>query len=361
MDFLKNAKQAFSDAKQAVFDGAHRINQAVIDKLDSKTPVLSICMMGPRSVGKTTVLTSIFSESQAKLCEGSRLYMNALDQNTSKLNDYHTMLVDAVAKKDAANLPASNVVSKFLFGIGIAGRIPSVKLAVQDFPGEYLTSNMRDDRDEVYNFMSGATVILIAVDTPYLMEDGGRYNNDKNKIDIVTHYLKDNASAVKDKLVLFVPLKCERYMHDGRIEEVSQKTVEAYSELIAFFRSNNIASLVTPIITLGGMEFDRMVDTPAGTSDVAKIATYRPWEKLPQYRPLFCPQPLYYLLTYVSNYYEWYEQQKKGFLHDMWSSVYSFIKRDNDFRQEIKKLSRYILYNKNGFIPVTHNSILKLN
>lgn len=354
MDFFNKIKDTVSQT----FDS---VNKAINEKLDGSTPILSICMMGPRSVGKTTVLTSIFSESQSQLCDGSRLYLNALDNNTAKLNNYHTMLVDAVAKKDAANLPASNVMSKFLFGLGVVGRVPSVKISIQDFPGEYLTSQKQSDRDEVYNFMSKATVILIAIDTPYLMEDGGMYNNEKNKIDIVTHYIKDDSSLIKDKLVLFVPLKCERYIHEGRINEVSQKVIASYSELIFFFKNNNIASFVTPIVTLGGMEFDKMVDAPLGISEVSRIAMYRSWDKLPEYRPLFCPQPLYYLLTYVASYYEWQNKQKKGFMDSILSSIYSYLKNDDDFRLEIQKLSRYILYNKNGFTAVTKNSIFSLN
>lgn len=353
MDFFKKIINTVSEK----IDGASKF---VADQLDGATPTLSICMMGPRSVGKTTVLTSIFSETQSQICNGSRLYLNALDDNTGKLNDYHTMLVDAVSKRDAANLPASNVMSKFLFGLGIAGRVPSVKLSIQDFPGEYLTSSIQSDRDEVYNFMSNATVILIAIDTPYLMEENGAYNVDKNKVDIVTHYLKDNSAAIKDKLVLFVPLKCERYMHEGRIDVVSQNTMKTYADLIAFFQKNNIASFVTPIITLGGMEFDKMVDAPA-LSEMPKIATYRSWDKMPEYKPLFCPQPLYYLLTYVSLYYEWQKKQKKGFLEGIMSGIYAFIKKDEDFRLEIQKLSRYIIYNKNGFMPVTKNTIFQLN
>lgn len=351
----------FDKIKDAVAKTVDDVNKTVINKLDSATPTLSVCMMGPRSVGKTTVLTSIFYEGQSQICEGSRLYLNALDNNTAKLTDYHTMLVDAVAKKDAANLPASNVMSKFLFGLGIAGRIPSVKISIQDFPGEYLTSSIQADRDEVYNFMSGATVILIAIDTPYLMEENGNYNNEKNKVDIVTHYLRDNSSAVRNKLVLFVPLKCERYMHEGRIEEVSHKTISVYSELISFFKENNIASFVTPIITLGGMEFDKMVDATLSLSEVSKIANYRSWEKRPEYRPLFCPQPLYYLLTYVANYYDWQQKQKKGFFDSILSSICSFLKKDEDFQLEVRKLAHYILYDKNGFMSVTKNSILNLN
>ena len=327
---------------------------------DASIPTLSICMMGPRSVGKTTVLTSIFHESQSQICEGSSIYLKALDENTSMLNNYHTMLVDAVAKKNASNLPASNTISEFLFGLGLAGRSESVKLKIRDFPGEYLTSSIKKDRDEVYNVMANATVILIAVDTPYLMEDNGKFNAEKNKIDIVTHYMKDNVTAVKDKLVLFVPLKCERYMHEGKLQQVSECTKMAYRELTDFFSKNNIASFVTPIITLGGIEYDHM-DVSNTAGDVGKVAVFRPWEVRPEYKPLFCPQPLYYLLTYVANYYEWQKKQKKAFLDSFMDSFYSFIKDDTKFYDEMKKLTRFVIYNKNGFIPITTNSILKIN
>lgn len=181
----------------------------------SETPVLNICMMGPRSVGKTTVLTSIFFETQGSVC-GSKLYMKALDTNTEKLINYHTMLVDAVEKGNAANLPASNTESNFKFGLGLKGQQPTLHLNVQDFPGEYLISK----KSEVNDYMAKATVVLIAIDTPYMMEEKGYYNIQKNKVDIVTKYLKDNSASIKDKLVLFVPLKCELYAHEGRIESV---------------------------------------------------------------------------------------------------------------------------------------------
>lgn len=337
-----------------------KLGDAISRKSSSSTPTISICMMGPRSVGKTTVLTSIFHESRSQICEGSSIYLKALDSNTSMLNDYHTMLVDAVAKKNASNLPASNTVSEFNFGLGLIGRSESVKLTIKDFPGEYLTSSIKSDREEVYNFMANATVILIAIDTPYLMEENGKYNVRKNKVDIVTHYLKDNAAAIKDKLVLFVPLKCERYLHDGILPQVSVKVKETYGELTDYFMKNNIASYVTPIITLGGIEFDTMTDT-VQAGDTAKISRFRSWKLKPEYKSLFCPQPLYYLLTYVSNYYEWQKKQKTGFFDSFMSSFFSFIKNDSKFYEEMKKLTRFVIYNKNGFIPVTTNSIIKIN
>lgn len=338
-----------------------KIGDVISGKSSNAIPTLSICMMGPRSVGKTTVLTSIFHESQSQICDGSSIYLKALDSNTNTLNDYYTMLVDAVAKKNASNLPASNAVSEFQFGLGLVGRAESVKLTIRDFPGEYLTSTIKSDREEVYNFMANATVILIAVDTPYLIEEDGRYNAEKNKVDIVTHYLKDNVAAIKDKLVLFVPLKCERYLHDGKLSMVSERVKATYKDLTDFFAQNNIASFVTPIITLGGIEFDSMKDSGTVAGEVSKVSVFRSWEVKPEYKPLFCPQPLYYLLTYVANYYEWQKKQKKGFWDSFLDSFFSFIKNDSKFLEEMKKLSRFVIYNKNGFVPITTNSIIKIN
>lgn len=337
-----------------------KLGDAISGKSTGAIPTLSICMMGPRSVGKTTVLTSIFHESQSQICDGSSIYLKALDSNTNTLNNYYTMLVDAVAKKNASNLPASNTISEFQFGLGIVGRAESVRLTVRDFPGEYLTSTIKSDREEIYNFMASATVILIAVDTPYLMEEDGRYNAEKNKVDIVTHYLKDNVAAIKNKLVLFVPLKCERYMHEGKLPLVSERVKTAYKDLTDFFSQNNIASFVTPIITLGGIEFDTMKDSNIA-GEVSKVSVFRPWEVKPEYKPLFCPQPLYYLLTYVANYYEWQKKQKKRIWDNFLDSFFSFIKDDSKFFEEMKKLTRFVIYNKNGFIPITTNSIIKIN
>lgn len=337
-----------------------KLGDAISGKSSGATPTLSICMMGPRSVGKTTVLTSIFHESQSQICDGSSIYLKALDSNTNTLNDYYTMLVDAVAKKNASNLPASNTISEFQFGLGLVGRAESVRLTVRDFPGEYLTSTIKSDREEIYDFMANATVILIAVDTPYLMEEYGRYNAEKNKVDIVTHYLKDNVAAIKNKLVLFVPLKCERYMHDGKLSQVSEKVKSTYKDLVEYFSQNNIASFVTPIMTLGGIEFDSMKDSSI-PGEISKVAVYRSWKDNPEYKPLFCSQPLYYLLTYVANYYEWQKKQKKGIWDSFLDSFFSFIKNDAKFFEEMKKLTRFVIYNKNGFIPITTNSIIKIN
>ena len=55
------------------------------------------------------------------------------------------------------------------------------------------------------------------------------------------------------------------------------------------------------------------------------------------------------------------KKQKKGFFDSFMDSFFSFVKDDDKFYEEMKKLTRFVIYNKNGFIPITTNSILKIN
>jgi hypothetical protein len=38
---------------------------------------------------------------------------------------------------------------------------------------------------------------MVAIDTPYLMEEDGKFNEDKNEVSLVTHFLELNIEAIK--------------------------------------------------------------------------------------------------------------------------------------------------------------------
>lgn len=326
-------------------------------------PELNITMMGPRSVGKTTVLTSIFFETRDSIA-GSKVGMK-LGQSGGgpTLISYHTALVDAVTQQRANNLPASSTENEFQFELYYTGRSePNVKINVRDFPGEYLTDPDKEKNKKVFNYIADSSIILIAIDTPFLMEADGKYNMEKNKVDVVTKYFQDNPEAVKNKMVLFVPLKCERYEHDDRLDEVAQKVRDTYAALISFFKKNNIASFVTPILTLGGIELDYMTSGINQLGETTGMAVYRMYGKDPEYSPMYCPQPLYYLLSYVSNYNDWMKQNKKlSIWEKIKFSLFANIYKDDEFATEIRTLSSFMMMGECGYEMITSNSILKIH
>lgn len=325
------------------------------DALRKEPPTLSMCMMGPRAVGKTTVMASVLAESTERFT-GTRIYMKSANSNASRLISYREELSYAIENRDVSQLPATGEEADFRFDLGLIGKRPTVAVSIKDFPGEYLTK----EPEKVSNYMAEANVVLVAIDTPYLMEEEGLYNDEKNMPALVKEFLKEHSSQLSNKLVLFVPLKCERWFHEGNIEMVTKQVINMYGDLADFFSSNNTASFVTPILTLGGMEYDKMEDNTTLLGNMSKIASYRIYEKNPTYSPLFCSQPMYYLLTYVAHFYQWQKKQSKGLMNAVRNTINSYLTKDVVFLEEIEKMYKFILTNEQGYKMITSNSILNI-
>lgn len=328
----------------------------------SSTPTLNITMMGPRAVGKTSLMASIFSETRDTVADAG-IYFRPTAETSGELMKKKLLLQSIITnRKDIQDTPktgaieATSVETTFSFEMGKSGRSHTVDINVKDFPGEFLTS----EPEKVTDFILESNVIIVAIDTPYLMEDNGVYNEDKNEVTLVTSFLKTNVESVKDKMILLVPLKSERYFHDGKLNILNSKVKEAYSELISISKDNNIACAITPIQTLGHVEFDMFVDNKTGFGKVPKLSKYRYFGTEPKFTPMFCVQPLYYLLTYVAKQYEWLNQHPANLFERLKNSFVSYLKDDEDFFYEIKKMEKNIIRNQNGYELVVANTFFNL-
>lgn len=328
----------------------------------NSTPLIKATMLGPRAVGKTSVMASIFSNTKEEIA-GTAIYFRPQAACAGKLNAKKLQLMDVINKREnltdkpkTGTIEATNTVTSFDFEMGIKGRTKTLDISIKDFPGEYLDSRP----DEVSTFIADSHIVMIAIDTPYLMEENGIYNEEKNEVAHTVSFFKNHKESLKNKFILLVPLKCERYFHDKRIDEVSLQVTKVYGELVSFCHENNIACAITPIQTLGGVEFDNFVDNNNAFSKLTKLSSYRFCSDKPEYLPMFCVQPLYYLLTYVANYYEWSTAQPKGFFDKLKDSMTAFLKNDDEFLHEIKKLSMKAMVGKHGYTIVNANTILNI-
>lgn len=303
---------------------------------------MNVCMMGPRGVGKTTILTAVFKETQSAITS-TDLILHAKGDTRANLNRYYSELSLAFDVKDKfidrpnAGLSASSGEHVFDFSFGLKGKDPKVDLHIKDFPGEYVQIKSH----VVTNFIAESNAIMIAIDTPYMMEEGGKYCEEKNRIQFITSFFKNSLSinTLVNKLVLFIPLKCERYYHEGRMGEVLAVTERYYAELIQLLsKSGQVCCAITPILTLGGVEFD-MFESNCGNS-VLPQANYRFWETDPTYRPVFCTQPIYYLLSFVSAQYQ-NSKRNSNILKKFFQSIFNLFDNDPELYEEVLKLEKY--------------------
>lgn len=328
----------------------------------ASAPVIKATMLGPRGVGKTSIMASIFSDTKENVA-GTKLFFRPAPTTATPLQAKKLALMEVITKKEsitdrpkAGAINATAEESTFEFEMGLKGREKTVDIQIKDYPGEWLESHPQ----EVSNFIAESSIVLVAIDTPYLMEEGGRYNESKNNPGLVMDYFRRHPDELKNKFVVLMPLKSELYFHQGRIDEVTAKVESVYAPLLEFCKANNIACAVTPIQTLGGVEFDRFVDNTDPFTEIPKISTFRFYGDNPQYMPMFCVQPLYYLLTYVANFYEWGKGQPKDFMSRLKDSLTSFLKNDEDFLHEIKKLSAKMMVEKQGYTLPVKNTVLNI-
>lgn len=316
---------------------------------------MKACMMGPRSVGKTTVLTSVFFDSSKSFAH-TNLKFVADEETQDLMSTRHIELLhvfderQSIQDRPEAGLSATNQIHSFRYEFGIKNKKASIELEIKDFPGEFVENPLH--KDEVSSFVNESNTIIIAIDTPHMMEKGGVYNEAKNKVNIITDFLlREFAATEGDKLVLLVPLKCEKYFYEKRIEEVSDAVEKAYGGLIGKIKElygQRVTCAITPILTMGGVMFDSFDESSLTTEGYPVAARYKFYEKHPEFAPMFCAQPLYYLLSYVTRQYE--DNKSKGnFFSRMFSALFDLFSSDIDLLNELKAMNKYRLTGKSGY------------
>lgn len=286
---------------------------------------VNILMLGGKRCGKTTVLASMCSKIDAAL-SGTSLKLSVMDQQTQadliraqysiakKMEDFRVPLT-RVEVDD--NPTSAKKTYSFMLSVNNTNNIP---FKIHDIPGEWLTDN---HQQEVKNLIRDCQVILIAIDTPYLFskmtEKGyGIYHEEYNKPMEIANFFKNSLSVqdIQDRMILFVPIKCERYYHLTHNRQLNicqrdymQELVHAiscgYRDLLMYLRSttalvNNCTLAITPILSAGGIDFVRFRTDPE-TGKI--ISLYQEPEFLAEhskgYSPKFCEQPMIYALIYI--------------------------------------------------------------
>lgn len=336
---------------------------------------MKVCMMGPRAVGKTTVLTAVFNESRQAIAE-SKLVLKAvgdtevlLSEQTDKLKAVFACEDLSLGEKDRPNagIDASSYVSSFDFQFGLIGKEPRVDLQIKDFPGEFV----RTKPDEVVSFIKESTAVMVAIDTPHLMEHNGNFSEIKNRIADVTNIFKMALQDLdSEKLIMFVPLKSEKYFNENRMPEVLSKVKSTYQDLISLFSANDkIACSVIPIKTMGDVQFEDFSYDQDGSvlldvDQTPKNVLYQFYSKngdVAQYKPRFCVQPLYSLLSFVAAQYKRGKKQT-GFLNRLLQNYAELFDSDEPLFKEVLMMEKSRLINPElGFVTLTGSELFQFN
>lgn len=340
----------------------------LVGKEMPEKPVIKMCMMGPRGVGKTSVLTSVYNNMNTAVA-GTAMHIKAdtgtkhiLDQKTDELKKMFKS-GNKLDEEVRPGIAGDDVVTTFGFDFGINTQNVNMGLEIKDFPGEFVMS----EPETIKAYIAESSAILLAIDTPHLMEYDGKYNEAKNRTSVITRFFQENVSALKErKLVMLVPLKCEKYFHEGDIAQVTQKVQETYQELISFLRDKENVNgmkgmhscVVTPIMTLGEIVFDcfgsengTVAEAMAYGEPLPKFPKYKYQKAGARYNPKYCEQPVYYLLSFVSKLYRDMKEdiESTGLLRKM-KKMFQQMPENDIILEEMHRFKVKKVDNVDGFV-----------
>lgn len=236
--------------------------------------------MGGRRAGKTSVLAGLVNT----MVNGDIKNLLAINDVTVLMPDQESLANKIERLKESVKslsgktfLVDDSKTSSFTthsLQFEIPGTSNNMTIEFKDANGEFYESRASYDthggapinKEQIIDAVKEADVYVIAIDTPYLMEavnPGNELCDESinmayNHVDDIHSYLtyiddKDGADA---KLVLFVPIKCEKWVHRGEADKVTQRIKDVYKTVFkALDGYKNLQVDIIPVETVGAIEF----------------------------------------------------------------------------------------------------------
>lgn len=238
-----------------------------------------IVMLGGRRAGKSSILASVLQCMKDELSIlGVTVDENtdAVTAGTDTLNDKVKELGFYLAKQQAnmqfvVDTTRNTGASSYKINIGKVNSI-SKTFEFIDVPGEWMAPNSEEGAEKQADGQSNhkwlisqvqeADVFIVAIDTPYLFESdaiNSCYNRTSEIQDILQNItLKDTSGKVDKKMIIFCPIKAEKYFNENSIDKVTEKVKQTYKNTINQWVPQGVEILIMPVKTVGGLEFVKM-------------------------------------------------------------------------------------------------------
>ncbi|MGL4500780.1 MAG: hypothetical protein ACRCU2_17055 [Planktothrix sp.] len=299
--------------------------------IPQELPVLNVTMLGPTGVGKTSLLAAMYDQFdnvsqdlQLVAEEQSKLELDIRLKELKSLVECSSIKVqDGVSGTEGK--PRS-----FKFEFGQTGTAPALQINFQDYKGRSLIEN--EHKNQVKELIRESVAVLIPIDTPLLMESGGKYHEEFNEPtqlnDLFKTIYKDLDSP---RLVILAPVKCEKYMKNP--SELFAKVREGYQKMLNQFASEKlspkVAVVITPVQTVGSVVFSRVKENP----DNQPIFYFRKRQPGDPYQPKNTEVPLRYLLRFLLKLHL---DKKRA---SVWSRILDSFGKNSGLRNAVSRFA----------------------
>jgi hypothetical protein len=255
----------------------------------------SIAMLGGRGVGKTSMLTAMCHDFDRSTDDAS-LQLIAEPQTQMMLDQRICQLMRVAESNDTLIDPGkfdggTSSPNEYRFELIHLSSDTQFDITFHDYPGGYLTE--LPHQEYLRSVLSPASVILVAIDTPALMQlnsgDHEAINMPSNLKNLLATVLAK--AALLRRLVMFVPMRGEKWLlanQDGLLLEAFRMRFEAALRVLSYY-SDSVDVLFCPVQTLGSVQFHSYHEKRALFEKVLQQT----------YRPLDCEQILRHSIRHL--------------------------------------------------------------
>ena len=235
------------------------------------SPALKVLMVGGRRCGKTSALAVMFDQLiKGKTNEFFTVADTTVietkgpetqDTLTSKTTGLKLFLEKPTTKTFLVDSDATLFDWKYTCKLTLPGTSKRLEIEFTDVPGEWFRSGTMDA--EINQYVAANDVFVVMVDTPYLMDNSETMCDAVNCISDIHNSLTNinDQNGTKAKMVVFVPIKCEKWVKEGRLKEVVDKLKSAYRVPIqALSAYQKMTICILPIETAGNILFREFKD-----------------------------------------------------------------------------------------------------
>jgi GTPase SAR1 family protein len=296
---------------------------------------LKVTMLGHSGVGKTSLLCAMYEQFD-QIIGKTNLQLTPDDETKTILDQRLKQLKESAQQnsiKIRGGLDQTTTPRTYNFDLGKTGSSPSIELKFQDYKGEDFLNP--EKRKNIEQFITESVAILIPIDCPALMENNSQWHEEFNQPKIIYDLFKSSfENLTSPKLVIFAPVKCEKYLRESNDEQKLITAVqEKYSNLLSFFRSDAlvpyVAAVMTPVETLGSVDFSRIEED----ENRQPIFYFRKPDPNRFYEPRNSDQPLRYLFRFLLKLH--LQHRKMSFLE----SIFMLMDKDKTFINSIGEFS----------------------
>lgn len=240
---------------------------------------LKVLMVGGRRCGKTSALATTFDmiingpvKDYFTVADKTRYVTKSYNGKTEKqdvLSDKQLELKYLLEDPSDSQFLVDANPTYYQWNYKLELKIPgstkkSMELEFTDVPGEWFTPGAggtvdeesgRTIKDIITDLVRESDVYVIMVDTPNLMHPKESIAAATNAINGIQDYMT-HVSEDSEKLVMLCPIKCEKWIKEGKMDQVVARVEKMYDTMLTALKAYKLVNIcILPIETAGNILF----------------------------------------------------------------------------------------------------------